>query len=466
MAKGGKASGKNTLMMKTATPPATRSTRSTTGQSKRKRALTNSSEQGGGVASKKKPHVSNSPEPSNDEADSEDAEGAAVQRSSRVAPVHPMFSSSQASDEDEGDRLSNQSLYLVTDSQSKAQASDGLISSDIEAGTLTAKQINAERPTLVQNCKPTNTRAANTVRVGKRAAQALDEVPSTVQPQSPIEGNSQDAELDNVQPSVSPDVLAPLPDTAMPGAPPVVLALVPDTALPGAPPQAVIPVPVLTPTVALPPAAVAPLFPQPVNIWLAATNLIVGEDGRLQQSSQSPEISKYISKTVRLASLNIFFVDAFPDPEKQSTWLSQSLVAVLRDQAKTDMTTGRWCNARQLVIDHARALIESEGCSYEINGELATKPSESERAEMAGICGKRMNSERESRDTNRRTRQKTTGKPENETTDNKQRETSGYVGTTESEIGTPAGLERPEGRRDQRADENEGETTREPKGGP
>ena len=64
-----------------------------------------------------------------------------------------------------------------------------------------------------------------------------------------------------------------------------------------------------------------------------------------------------------------------------------------------------------------------------------------------------MNSKRESRDMNGRTRQKTTGKPENETTDNKQRETSGYVGTTESEIGTPAGHERPEGRRERGRDD-------------
>ena len=64
-----------------------------------------------------------------------------------------------------------------------------------------------------------------------------------------------------------------------------------------------------------------------------------------------------------------------------------------------------------------------------------------------------MNSKRESRDMNGRTRQKTTGKPENETTDNKQRETSGYVGTTESEIGTPAGHKRPEGRRERGRDD-------------
>jgi hypothetical protein len=75
---------------------------------------------------------------------------------------------------------------------------------------------------------------------------------------------------------------------------------------------------------------------QPGNIWLAATNLVVGDDGRLQQSAQSPEINRYISKTVRLANLKVIFVDAFPDLQKQNDWLSQSLVTVLKDQAKTD----------------------------------------------------------------------------------------------------------------------------------
>src|ERR1700704_1025856 len=57
-----------------------------------------------------------------------------------------------------------------------------------------------------------------------------------------------------------------------------------------------------------------------------------------------------------------------------------------------------------------------------------------------------MNSKRESRDTNGRTRQRTTGKPENETTNNKQREMSGNVGT-------PAGHERPEGQRERGRDD-------------
>jgi hypothetical protein len=56
---------------------------------------------------------------------------------------------------------------------------------------------------------------------------------------------------------------------------------------------------------------------------------------------------------------------------------------------------------------------------------------------------------------NGRTRQKTTGKPGNETTDSQLRETSGNIRTTEPKSGTPAGHERPEGQRGRERD-NEG----------
>ena len=106
----------------------------------------------------------------------------------------------------------------------------------------------------------------------------------------------------------------------------------------------IVPAPVLTPNAVLPavqpvppaPTTIMPPILQPGNNWLAATDLVVGGDNRLQQSAQSPEISKYVSKTVRVASLKIFFVDAFPDPEKQTEWLSESLASVLQDQARTD----------------------------------------------------------------------------------------------------------------------------------
>ena len=41
---------------------------------------------------------------------------------------------------------------------------------------------------------------------------------------------------------------------------------------------------------------------------------------------------------VRLANSNIFFIDAFPCLKMQTKWLSESLVTVLQDQARTDLT--------------------------------------------------------------------------------------------------------------------------------
>ena len=76
--------------------------------------------------------------------------------------------------------------------------------------------------------------------------------------------------------------------------------------------------------------------PPPPQAWLDATNLVFGEDGRLLQSSQSPEINKYISKAVRLVNLKIFFINSFPDPAIQSDWICQSLINILQDKAQRD----------------------------------------------------------------------------------------------------------------------------------
>lgn len=115
---------------------------------------------------------------------------------------------------------------------------------------------------------------------------------------------------------------------------------IPDTTPLTIPP--VDPVPVSTSTTVLPDspppalalAAFPPLLP---HVWPADTDLVVGEDNRLQQSAQSPEINKCISKAVRLANSKIFFDNAFPNLEDQNKWVTESLVAVLRDQAKTDL---------------------------------------------------------------------------------------------------------------------------------
>lgn len=61
--------------------------------------------------------------------------------------MRPKFSSHLESDEEnEGESFNeiSDSSYFVTDSPSKAQASDVLVSSDMELDVLTAKQINAE----------------------------------------------------------------------------------------------------------------------------------------------------------------------------------------------------------------------------------------------------------------------------------------------------------------------------------
>ena len=81
----------------------------------------------------------------------------------------------------------------------------------------------------------------------------------------------------------------------------------------------------------------APVIPPPGNIWPAATYLVVARDGQLRQSAQSPEISKCISKAIRLANSNIFFINAFPNLQVQNEWLGQSLITVLQDQARTDL---------------------------------------------------------------------------------------------------------------------------------
>jgi len=119
-----------------------------------------------------------------------------------------------------------------------------------------------------------------------------------------------------------------------------------------------------------PPAAPSPIpalainlpLPSPGTIWPEITCLVVGDDGRLQQSTQSTEIGRCISDAVRLASSNIFFINAFPSLQVQSQWLSQSLIAVLRDQAQTDLVV-REVNLRaQQDSKYMSALISMVRC--------------------------------------------------------------------------------------------------------
>ena len=192
---------------------------------------------------------------------------------------------------------------------------------------------------------------SNVGRVGKRARQLLNEVslhylqlstvftlphgqvPFAVHPKATAEDSEdQDTVPNAITPTPPP--AAPVPSATSPSIPPAVLVLdmVPR------------PAPLTTP----PPTPTQPTVPPPPpprpqshsstagNVWLPATNLVTGGDGRLQHSRQSPELNKYLSKTIRSISLKVFFIDAFPSLEKQNEWLGQSLVAVLQDQAKTD----------------------------------------------------------------------------------------------------------------------------------
>jgi len=137
-----------------------------------------------------------------------------------------------------------------------------------------------------------------------------------------------------------------------------------NTALPAVPPAAPVPTLALAtvPPIVLPPAPAPGVAPPPLlqlqNTWSTDTDLIVGDDGRLQQSAQSTEIGKCISKAVRLANSNIFFVDAFPSPQLQSQWLSQSLTAVLQDQARMDPVVHK-VNARAQQDDRYMASLVS-----------------------------------------------------------------------------------------------------------
>ena len=63
------------------------------------------------------------------------------------------------------------------------------------------------------------------------------------------------------------------------------------TLLTTVPPNTPVPVSVIVP----PPSP----LPQPKNVWPAATHLVVGDDGRLQQLAQSSEIRNCVSMAIR-----------------------------------------------------------------------------------------------------------------------------------------------------------------------
>jgi len=106
---------------------------------------------------------------------------------------------------------------------------------------------------------------------------------------------------------------------------------------------------------------VAPPLP---HVWPAVTHLVTGDDGRLQQSAQNAEINKCISKAIRLAHSKIYFDDAFPNLEVQSQWLGESLITVLRDQARTDLVIREVNRRAELDKRYRSALVSMVRCRH------------------------------------------------------------------------------------------------------
>lgn len=179
--------------------------------------------------------------------------------------------------------------------------------------------------------------------------------------------------------TVQPTHPAPLHDTASPPIQYVVR-----------PPEQLVPLPALVPL---------PLV-LPVSI-----ELVIGRDGRYQQSDQIPEIQACLKVVVRRANANLALVDGFPDPLRKGEWLAATLIselgerrkgsinmAAVDDRAKHDrqyfnnlllmvsrfvgvcrvavtvekssQVGNRWSTFRQAIIDMVRTLIVSSESLY------------------------------------------------------------------------------------------------------
>lgn len=73
-------------------------------------------------------------------------------------------------------------------------------------------------------------------------------------------------------------------------------------------------------------------------VWPAITDLVVGRDGRYQQSDQTPEIQACLKAAVRRANGNLVFSDGFPDTQCKAQWLGDALVTELSERRKTSIT--------------------------------------------------------------------------------------------------------------------------------
>ena len=86
-------------------------------------------------------------------------------------------------------------------------------------------------------------------------------------------------------------------------------------------------------------SAVAPAVLQPLPlVWPAITDLVVGKDGRYQQSDQIPEIQACLRAAVRRANADLAFLDAFPDTHRKGLWLAQALSVELGERRRGSMS--------------------------------------------------------------------------------------------------------------------------------
>ena len=83
------------------------------------------------------------------------------------------------------------------------------------------------------------------------------------------------------------------------------------------------------------PPALGPLTPA----WPAITDLVVGREGRYQQSDQIPEVQACLRAAVRRANANLALLDGFPDPRRKGQWLADALGMELSEcrNASTNM---------------------------------------------------------------------------------------------------------------------------------
>ena len=83
--------------------------------------------------------------------------------------------------------------------------------------------------------------------------------------------------------------------------------------------------------------AVPPIVQSPPATWSPATDLIVGDDRKLHQSLQHPDIKLCISEAVNRSNAKLFFEDAFPDLKTKNSWLTESLAKELTNRSETNL---------------------------------------------------------------------------------------------------------------------------------